>query len=81
MPRMTVYLPEDVYAEVKRRRWPVSELLQASIRRELEIEEKRVAADRLLRDLIREYGEPSPRDLAWAHALLDRSRKRARRAR
>jgi len=77
---MTIYLPDDVYAVVKRRKLPVSEILQASIRRELEIEEKRAAADRLVRDLVREYGDPSPRDLAWAHALLDRSTKRVRRA-
>ncbi len=35
MPRMQVYLPDDLYAEVKARALPASELLQAAVRAEI----------------------------------------------
>lgn len=80
MPKMTVYLPDDLFEIVKQRELPVSELLQAAIRNQLALEEKRAAADRLARAIVREHGEPSARDLAWADALVGRGGKRARRA-
>ncbi len=79
MPRMTVYLPDDLFEVVKDRGLPVSELLQAAIRRELALEEKRALADRLAREVEREHGRPSARDVAWAEALVGRVKKRARR--
>lgn len=75
-----MYLPDDLHAVVKRRKLPVSELLQDAIRRGLELEEKRAAADKLVKDLIREHGEPSPRDMQWARALLRAEAKPKRRA-
>jgi post-segregation antitoxin (ccd killing protein) len=83
MPKMTVYLPEDLYELVKERGMPVSELLQDAIRREVELEEKRAAADELVRELVREHGEPSARDVAWAEGLVNKGTvdKRTRRAR
>ncbi len=35
MPRLQVYLPDDLHAEVKARGLPASELLQAAVRAEL----------------------------------------------
>ena len=35
MPRMQVYLPDDLYEEVKARNLPASELLQEAVRSEL----------------------------------------------
>ncbi len=67
---MTVYLPDDLYAMVKDRGWPVSELLQGAIRRELELQEKRAAADQLVSELVEEHGEPSTSDTSWAEGLL-----------
>ena len=77
MPRMTVYLPDDLYELVKERGMPVSELLQAAIRREVELEAKRAAADELVRELALEHGEPSAADVAGAEALGNRSARRA----
>ncbi len=35
MPRLQVYLPDDLHAELKRRQLPASELLQAAVRAEM----------------------------------------------
>ena len=35
MPRLQVYLPDDLHAELKRRQLPASELLQAAVRAEI----------------------------------------------
>lgn len=78
MPKMTVYLPDDLFEAVKERDLPVSELLQEAIRHELVIEAKCAAADRLARELVREYGEPSARDVAWAEQLMTKGKKSKR---
>jgi len=67
---MTVYLPDELYRAVKELELPASELLQDAVRRELDLEAKRAAADRLAEELVEEHGEPSARDVAWAEALL-----------
>jgi post-segregation antitoxin (ccd killing protein) len=72
MPRMQVYLPEDLYREVKRRRLPVSELLQQAVRTELDRERKREELDRYLEALIAEVGEPGPEAVAEADAMVER---------
>ena len=36
MPRVQVYLPDDLYDELKRRNLPASELLQVAVRTEVE---------------------------------------------
>jgi post-segregation antitoxin (ccd killing protein) len=79
MPKMTVYLPDDLFAIVKERDLPVSELLQDAIRREMILEAKGEAADRLASELIEEYGEPSARDVAWAQSLVRRGKKPSKR--
>ena len=37
MPRMQVYLPDDLYEQVKRRHLPASELLQEAVRADLHV--------------------------------------------
>lgn len=36
MPRLQVYLPDDLYHELKKRNLPASEMLQAALRTEIE---------------------------------------------
>lgn len=72
MPRMQVYLPDELYAEVKAQALPASELLQAAIRSELRRRAILEATDEYLQDLVAEVGEPTQRDLEVAEALLNR---------
>ncbi|HUE59985.1 MAG TPA: hypothetical protein VMO88_10415 [Acidimicrobiales bacterium] len=78
MPRMQVYLPEDLYREVKERRLPASELLQEAVRAEVRRQELLAEADRYLAELIEEVGEPSPAAVARAEALAKRVRANTR---
>lgn len=70
MPRLQVYLPEDLYAEVKAQGLPASELLQSAVRAELRRRELLAATDAYLDELVAEVGEPTAADRAWAQALL-----------
>jgi post-segregation antitoxin (ccd killing protein) len=72
MPRMQIYLPEDLYAEVKSRNLRVSELLQQAVRTEIRRQELADAADEYLEELIAEVGEPTPEELAWAEEFVAR---------
>jgi post-segregation antitoxin (ccd killing protein) len=76
MPRLQVYLPDDLYNELKARGLPASELLQEAVRAELE---RRVAleeTDAFLDELVSEVGEPSRRQVARAEAIARRIRDR-----
>ena len=61
MPRMQVYLPDDLYQQVKARRLPASELLQEAVRAEIRRQ-----------DLLAEVGAPSPQERAHAEAMARR---------
>jgi len=74
MPRMQVYLPDDLYQQVKERSLPASELLQEAVRAELHRQELLEQTDTYLAELIAEVGEPSARDLARAEAIARRIR-------
>ncbi|GAC1414094.1 MAG: hypothetical protein NVSMB57_09660 [Actinomycetota bacterium] len=80
---MQVYLPEDLYNEVKKRGLPASELLQRSIRAEVRIQAAESETDRYLTDVIAEVGEPSAKEWeeakAFVHRLAKRPAKRRRR--
>ena len=69
MPRLQVYLPEDLYREVKKRGLPASELLQGAVRAELRRQELLAETDRYLAELVDEVGEPSAAAEARAEAL------------
>lgn len=77
MPRMQVYLPEDLYRAVKERGLPASELLQEAVVIELRRQILNDEADAYLAELLAEVGEPSPREQARAVALARRIRDRA----
>lgn len=70
MPRMQVYLPDELYREVKARRLRASELLQRAIRAELKRRDLLAESDRYLADLLAKVGEPSSTDTAWADAIV-----------
>jgi post-segregation antitoxin (ccd killing protein) len=74
MPRLQVYLPDDLYADLKRRDLPASELLQVAVRAELERREALDATDQYLAELATEVGEPTARQRATAQAIARRVR-------
>ena len=80
MPRMQVYLPEPLYAEVKARKLPVSKLLQDAIRVEVRRQDLIAAGDEYLTELVAEVGEPGPDAMAWADDLVQRLERRAERS-
>jgi hypothetical protein len=69
---MQIYLPDDLYAEVKSRKLPASELLQEAIRAEIRREDQVHAMAVFVEETIREFGEPSPEALARAEELAAR---------
>lgn len=76
---MQVYLPDDLYRLVKKRRLPASELLQSAVRAEVRRLDLLSETDRFTSDLIAEVGEPGPNERARAKALAQRIAKRATR--
>jgi post-segregation antitoxin (ccd killing protein) len=72
MPRMQVYLPENLYREVKKRGLPASELLQAAIRGEVKRRDILAETDRYLAELVAKVGEPTAKELAKAEAMARR---------
>ena len=72
MPRLQVYLPDELYQEVKARHLPASELLQHAVRSELRRQDLLNEADAYLVELTAEVGSPSPADRADAQAIARR---------
>jgi post-segregation antitoxin (ccd killing protein) len=70
MPRMQVYLPDDLYDLVKARDLPASELLQRAVRAEVRRLDLLAETDKYLRELIKDVGAPSvkERERAAGHA-------------
>ncbi len=58
---MQVYLPEELYALVKKARLPASELLQQAVRAEVRRRELLAATDNYLSELTKEVGRPTAR--------------------
>ena len=56
---MQVYLPDDLYREVKARDLPASELLQAAVRAEVSRLDLLARTERHLAELAAEVGEPT----------------------
>jgi post-segregation antitoxin (ccd killing protein) len=73
---MQVYLPDDLYRELKARRLPASELLQRAVRAELRRRVAESETDRYLADVRAEVGEPSADQRARAAAVVRRATKR-----
>jgi hypothetical protein len=80
MPRMQVYLPDDLHQAVKDRNLPASELLQLAVRVELRRLDLFAETDRYLAELLGEVGEPTGEEAARARALARRLTRDADRA-
>jgi hypothetical protein len=76
MGRIQVYLPDDLYALVKARGLPASELLQNAVRAELRRLDLLAETDRYVADLIAEVGPPSEAEHARAAAVARRLAQR-----
>ena len=76
MPRVQVYLPEDLYDELKRRDLPASELLQVAVRAEVERRQALDATDDYVAELAAEVGEPNARQQVQAEVIVRRIRDR-----
>jgi len=76
---MQVYLPDDLYDEVKDRKLPASERLQEAVRAELDRQRALDETDKYLAELIAEVGEPSADELARAEAIVRRVHQAAMR--
>ena len=70
MPRLQVYLPDDLYSELKERQLPASELLQIAVRAEIERRDALEATDTYLAELESEVGGPSAKDSARAREIV-----------
>jgi len=79
MPRMQVYLPDDLYASIKKRRLPASELLQKAVRAEIRRQDLLAETDRYLDGLMSEVGQPSAAERTRARAVAGRIAKRTHR--
>ncbi len=79
MPRMQLYLPDDLYQLVKARGLPASELLQKAVRAELRRLDLLAESDRYLGELISQVGQPTANEHARAKAVAERIAGRKRR--
>ncbi len=70
MPRMQVYLPEELYRAVKDHGMRASELLQKAVRAELRRQEVLRKTDDYIDELIADVGQPSPQAVARADGLV-----------
>lgn len=81
MARMQVYLPDDLYEQLKTRGLPASELLQRAVRAELKRLDLLAETDRYIGELVAEVGEPGPTHRARAASIARRiGRGRAKQA-
>lgn len=69
---MQVYLPDDLYQQVKARQLPASELLQEAVRAEIHRQDLLGETDAYLAELLAEVGGPSPQERARAQAIARR---------
>jgi post-segregation antitoxin (ccd killing protein) len=77
MPRLQVYLPDDLYRQLKAKGLPASELLQTAVRAELERQRALEATDEYLEELMSEVGEPTSDEVARAAAIVRKIRDRS----
>ena len=76
MARMQVYLPDDLYEQVKAQGLPASELLQKAVRAELRRRDLLAETDRYLAELIAEVGPPTAAERTRAAAIAQRITRR-----
>ena len=73
---MQVYLPDDLYEQVKARGLPASELLQKAVRAELRRLDLLAETDRYVTDLVAEVGSPDADQRMHAAAVARRLARR-----
>ena len=73
---MQVYLPDDLYALVKTRGLPASELLQKAVRAELRRQELLTETGRYVAELETEVGQPSTAERTRSAAVARRIAQR-----
>ena len=76
MPRLQVYLPEDLHREVKARSLAASELLQAAVRQEIRRLDLLITTDAHLKSLAEEAGEPTTEEAERATLVAARLARR-----
>ena len=72
MPRIQVYLPDELHREVKRSGLSPSELLQGAVRSELQRRQQIARLDEYLGELQEEVGKPTRTEKAHADAVVRR---------
>jgi post-segregation antitoxin (ccd killing protein) len=70
MPRVQVYLDDELHRRLKEMGLSPSELLQQAVRDEIRKQELEAAADEYLTELIAEVGEPSAADREYAQNFV-----------
>ena len=76
MPRMQLYLPDDLYDLVKARGLPASELLQKAVRAEVRRLDLLAETDQYVARLIADVGPPSAQDREHAVSVARRLERR-----
>jgi len=79
MARMQVYLPEQLYQQVKASGLPVSEILQKALAAELRRQELLAETEKYLASLTDKFGEPTPAEQARADAWVRKGARRSTR--
>ena len=77
---MQVYLPDDLYKEVKEQKLPASALLQDAVRVEVRRRELIQAGEEYLAELRAEVGPSTPQSKAWARGIVDQAMRRSEQA-
>ncbi|MHB1503262.1 MAG: hypothetical protein ACYCTL_04980 [Acidimicrobiales bacterium] len=75
MPRMQVYLPDDLYRAVKDRGLPASDLLRRAVQAELHRQTLLEETARYVDELVAEVGTPDDAAMAKAEAVADQIRR------
>ncbi len=74
MPRIQIYLPDDLYKAVKSKGLPISEISQDAVRAELRREQLRAESQAYLDDLAAKVGgPPSEKELVAADRWIDKA--------
>ena len=74
-----MYLPDDLYDLVKKRRLPASELLQDAVRAEVRRRQLLAEGEKYVAELMAEVGKPTARQRAAAAAVVKKLGARPRR--
>ncbi len=77
MPRVHVYLPDDLYSAMRDREWSPSKMLQDALRTELRREELVAEMQRYVDELTEEIGEPTAEAMRYAESIVQKVKSHA----